>query len=181
MTFPLRLVFLLNALATLVTLAVAIPPAQAVENNLHFGGTLVSDPCDLDPETTDLVVDFGSVIEKDLYLHTRTRSVPFVINMINCDTTLGDSVTLTFKGTENDALPGMLAVTGTATGIAVALEAQDGTPLPFNRATPSFTLTQGNNSIILQAYVMGEPEAITNQAITPGEFSAIATFEMEYD
>ncbi|WNN49339.1 fimbrial protein [Siccibacter colletis] len=178
MTFPLRLAFLLIAL---ITLAVAISPVQAVESNLQFGGTLVSDPCDLDPETTDLEIDFGSVIEKDLYLHTRTQGVPVVINLINCDTTLGDAVSLTFKGTENSALPGMLAVTGTAAGIGIALETQDGSPLPFNRATPSMTLAQGNNSIALRAYVTGEPEAIKNQTMTPGDFSAIATFEMEYN
>lgn len=178
--FPLRKTLLLNAVATLFTLAV-VSPVKAVDNNLHFSGTLVSDPCDLDPETTDLVVEFGSVIEKYLYQNTRTHSVPFTINFINCDTSLGDSVTLTFKGTENDALPGMLAVTGTATGIAVALESQDGTPLPFNRATPWYALTPGDNSIVLRAYVTGEPDAIKNKAITPGEFTAIATFEMAYE
>lgn len=157
-----------------------IAPAQAIENNLNFSGTLVSEPCDLDPMTTDIKVDFGTVIEKYLYLNTRTGSKPFTINLTNCDTTLGNQVTMTFSGTESTTLPGLLAVTGSATGIAIGMEAQDGTQLPFNVAIPQMKLTDGTNSLVFQAYVEGEPDAIKNMVIIPGEFSAISTFAIDY-
>lgn len=156
-----------------------IAPVGAAENNLKFGGTLVSDPCELDPATSELTVDFGTVIKKGLYLHERTNAVPFTINLIGCDTALGNKVTITLSGTESTALPGALAVAG-ATGIAIGLENAGGTPLAFNQPTPVYTLASGTNSFTLQAYVAGEPDAIQTQSITTGDFNATATFEMAY-
>lgn len=156
-----------------------IAPVGAVENNLKFGGTLVSDPCELDPATSELSVDFGTVIKKGLYLHERTNAVPFTINLIECDTAQGNQVTITFSGKESVALPGALAVTGT-TGIAIGLENTNGTPQVLNQPTPVYTLANGTNSFTLQAYVAGEPDAIQARSITSGDFSATATFEMAY-
>lgn len=170
----------LCALILMLLAASATRDAQALENNLHFSGALVSEPCNLEPQDSELSVSFGSVVEKYLYLNTRTKSVPFTINLKDCDTRLGDKVVLTFKGTENGALPGLLAVTGSATGIAIGMETSDGTALPFNQPTPEYTLTNGANSLVLQAYVQGEPEAIAQQKITPGDFTAAATFELAY-
>lgn len=168
-------------LLTCMTLLCGLPGAvEASEDNMNFNGTLVSDPCELDPTTSDVVVDFKSVIEKDIYLYTRTASIPFNINLTGCDTSLGNVVTFTFKGTEDTALAGDLAVTGTAKGIAIGLENEDGVRIPLNQASPELTLAAGSNSFIFKAYVIGESEAITNQTITPGDFSATATFEMAY-
>lgn len=165
---------------TVVALSLTASAAQAVDNNLQFSGTLVSEPCELDPQTTDLRVDFKSIVEKDLYLNTRTRSEAFTINLLGCDTTQGNLATLTFRGTESTALPGKLAVDNTTAGIAIGLENQDGSPLTLNQPSPEMTLAQGTNSLTFQAYVMGEPEAIQKQSIAPGEFTATATFEITY-
>jgi type 1 fimbria pilin len=164
----------------LLNIAICIAPAQAVENNLKFSGQLVSEPCDLDPNTTDITVPFGTIIEKDLYLHTRTKGKPFTINLINCDISLGKTVTLKFAGVENSALPGYLAIDGTATGVAIGMESEHGTPLPFNQPTPDISLITGTSSFTLLAFVIGEPQAIQNQSITPGDFTATATFELMY-
>ena len=55
-------------IASVLAITGVLSQAQAVENNLNFSGTLVSEPCDLDPSTTDITVDFKSVVEKYLYL-----------------------------------------------------------------------------------------------------------------
>jgi len=157
-----------------------VKEAQALDNNLHFSGALVSEPCNLDPQTSDISVDFGTVVEKYLYQNTRTLGVPFVVNLTDCDISLGNKVTMTFKGTENSALPGLLVTTGAATGIAIGMETPEGTALPFNEPTPEYALATGSNQFTLQAYVQGEPAAITQQTITPGDFSAAATFELAY-
>lgn len=154
--------------------------AMAVENNLKFNGTLVSEPCDLDPATSDLTVDFKSVIKKYLYINNRTESIPFTINLINCDISMGSSVIFTFKGAESQSLPGTLSVSGSASGIAIGMETQQGVAIPFNQPTPATTLVNGNNTLIFGAYVAGEPDAIKNQTIAAGNFTAIATFEMNY-
>lgn len=168
------------ALSVALLAAINVNEAQALDNNLHFSGTLVSEPCNLDPQTSDITVDFSSVVEKYLYQNTRTLGVPFVVNLTDCDISLGNKVTMTFKGTESSVLPGLLAVTGTAKGIAIGMETPEGTKLPFNQPTPEYALVTGSNQFILHAYVQGEPVAIAQQTITPGDFSATATFELAY-
>lgn len=172
--------FIFTGLACVIFIFAATSPARAVDDNLKFGGTLVSEPCELDPATTDLEVDFRSVVQKSLYLYGRTSSIPFTINLINCDIALANSVTMTFTGTESTNLPGLLAVTGTATGIAIGMEDQAGIPIPFNEATKPLALEAGTTSFTFMAYVEGEPDAIANQSIVPGTFSAIATIEIAY-
>lgn len=164
----------------LLCLLASATPAQAIDENLKFSGTLVSEPCELDPQTTSLAVDFKSVVVKNLYQYTRTNSVPLTINLTGCDTSLGSLVTITFTGTESTALPGLLAVEGAATGIAIGMENQDATRLPLNSPSPQLTLAEGTNSFTINAYVTGEPAAIANKTITPGDFTATATFEIAY-
>lgn len=163
----------------LITIVLPVQSAKAIENNLHFSGNLVSEPCKPDPLTNDLTVSFGTVIEKSIYLNTRTDDATFTINLLECDTSMGRSVVLTFRGTESDALPGDLAVTG-VTGIAIGLENPDGTPLQLNKPAPQLPLSDGSNSFTFKAYVTGEPTAIQEHSITAGDFSATATFEMAY-
>lgn len=170
----------LYALGIVMAMGSGIRSAQAIDNNLHFSGTLVSEPCNLDPQTSDILVDFGSIVDKYLYANARTKSIPFVVKLTDCDTSLGNKATLTFKGTENTALPGLLAVTGAATGIAIGMEASDGSALPFNAPTPEYTLAKGTNSFTLGVYVQAEPLAIAQQTITQGDFTATATFELAY-
>lgn len=155
--------------------------ACAKDNNLHFDGTLVAEPCVLDPKTTDITLDFGTVIDKYLYLNTRTHSQPFSINLKECDTSLGDSVVFTFKSTESNELPGLLALTrGTASGIAIGLERSDGTKIEVNKPTKGFALNSGVTTLNFRGYVQREPTALRQHTIGRGEFIAIATFEIEY-
>lgn len=168
--------------ATAVILLLNILPcgAQAIDNNLNFNGTLVSEPCDPDPRTTNFVVDFGTVVKKSLYLNTRTESTPFSINLLNCDTAISQSVVFTFTGSESTVLPGMLAVANPVAGIVIGLESADGKSLPVNQPAPALSLAQGTNSFHFNAYVSAEPEAIKNQTIITGQFSATATVEIAY-
>jgi type 1 fimbria pilin len=171
----------LTTSGSLLALMLMISQTLAKDNNLNFDGTLVADPCVLDPKTTDISLDFGTVIDKYLYLNTRTHSKPFVINLIECDTRLGDSVLMTFKGTESKELPGLLALTkGPASGIAIGMELDDGKPLPFNKVTPGFALKDDTTTLRFHGYVQGEPTALKNRSIGRGEFTAVATFEIEY-
>jgi type 1 fimbria pilin len=166
-----------------VALALALMPGggQAKDNNLHFDGTLVADPCVLDPKTTEIEVPFGTIVDKYLYLNTRTHSEPFTINLIECDTRLGNSVVVTFRGTESRELPGLLALTGgPASGVAIGLETAGGQALPFNKPVPAMALSDGLTALQFQGYVQGEPTALKNHGIVRGDFKAVATFEIAY-
>ncbi|MFS7243196.1 fimbrial protein [Serratia proteamaculans] len=156
--------------------------AQASANdNLRFDGALVAEPCELDPKTTDIALDFGPVVDKYLYLNIRTPSKPVTIRLLGCDLSLGKTVSLTFSGSVSPELPGLLALTkGTAGGIAIGMELPDGSPLPLNKATPLLTLMAGGTTLTLMNYVQGEPVALKNHGIVSGDFSAVATFTLTY-
>lgn len=159
-----------------------IMPAMAAEN-MRLHGALVAEPCTLLPEDESVQLDFGTVIDKYLYLNTRTHSKPFQLRLMDCDTSLGKTLKITFSGTESVALPGLLVPDGgsEAKGIAIGLETHDGQALALNQQSPSQEIMDGSNIITLQAYVKGEPEAITNKAIERGVFTAVATFSLEYE
>jgi type 1 fimbria pilin len=156
--------------------------AQAsTTDNLRFDGALVAEPCELDPKTTDISLDFGTVIDKYLYLNTRTPSKPVTIRLLGCDLSLGKTVTLTFNGTASQALPGLLALSaGRAGGIAIGMELPDGSSLPINQAAPLQSLMAGGTTLTLMSYVQGEPAALKNHGIVTGDFSSMATFTLNY-
>lgn len=155
-----------------------IRTATALDNNLQIGGTLVAEPCNIDSDVP-LEVDFGTVIIKGLYSNIRTAPAPFIINLTECDISLGKDVTLLFRGNENLALPGLLAADAMA-GIAIGIEQPDGKALPVNQMTPAYKLQNGTTSIALQAYVEAEPQTITDHSLVPGDFTATATIEVAY-
>jgi len=164
----------------IIALLMINTPSGKTADNIRYSGNLVAEPCTLLPADENIVVDFGTIINKYLYLYHRTKSQPFELHLTECDTSLGKLLKATFSGKESTALPGLLALDG-ARGIAIGLETQDGEVLPLNQQMRGQEITDGDNTIILQAYVQGEPEAIANKTITQGDFTAIATFTLDYE
>ncbi len=151
---------------------------------VDFDGTLIEDACDVYPGDEAIELDFGTIINKYLYLNTRTHSQPFAIRLINCDLSLGHEVKVTFLGTESAALPGRLALDGgsQAKGVAVGLETSSGIALTINNGVYTQALYTGNNNVLnLQAYVEGEPLALQNKSLVLGSWSATATFKLDYE
>lgn len=164
-------------------MAVPLPTLAAGDNNVYLYGTLAAEPCVIQPGDEEIPLDFGTIIDKYLYLNTRTLGQAFEIRLKECDLTQGKTVSVNFTGTESSALPGLLALDGssTATGIAIGFETQSAQPLPLNQASNKSLLQEGNNTIALKAYVQGEPGALRDQSIKRGPFSAVATFHLEYE
>jgi type 1 fimbria pilin len=161
---------------------VVIQPSLAADN-MRFHGALVAEPCIIPPGDEKILLDFGTVIDKYLYLNTRTNSQPFEIRLTECDLSLGKTVKVTFSGKENLNLPGLLALEAgsQANGIGIGMETEDGTPLLLNKQGPGYKLVSGANTLTIRAYVKGEPKAIADQTIERGPFNAIATFSLEYE
>ena len=155
--------------------------AQA--DNVRLHGALVAEPCVIAPGDENVRLDFGTVIDKYLYANERTHGQAFDIRLGECVLSLGKTVKVTFSGTENQSLKGLLAIEGSsqASGIAIGMETQGGQPLPLNKAGEGYRLVAGNNTLTVLAYVQGEPEAIARRTIERGPFSAIATFRLEYE
>jgi len=170
-------ILLLGAIALISNMKV-----QA-EDNMHFYGNLVQEPCVISDKDANIPLDFGAVIDKELYTHTRTSGQPFTIHLSECDLSIGKTVKITFLGEENNKITGLLEIAknSQASGIAIGMETLKGVLLPINKVGEKYTLEGGSNSITLMAYLQGEPDAIKNHTIERGPFNAIATFNLEYE
>ncbi|HDX4396466.1 TPA: type 1 fimbrial protein [Enterobacter bugandensis] len=157
--------------------------AKATENNVHLTGALVAQPCVIPPGEENIPVEFGTVVDKYLYANERTKSEEFAIHLTECDPDVAQRVKVTFGGTPNTALPGLLALDGgsEAKGVALGLETEDGTALVLNENTTAVLVTEGEMQLRYRAYVQGEPAAIAAHSIGLGEFRATATFSLEYE
>ncbi|AHG21887.1 exotoxin [Chania multitudinisentens RB-25] len=169
--------------ARLLCMLVALPGLSLAADNLRFKGALVAEPCTLRVADENLSVDFDVIVDKYLYRNGRTLGQPLVLHLNDCDISLGNMVKLTFSGIENTKLHGLLAISGASqtSGIAIGIETTQGNLVALNTASYNQGLVAGNNTLNLRAYVQGEPEAITKKTITPGNFSASATFLLEYE
>lgn len=175
--------FRLMLLAVCIAANVSSFQVRAADNNVKFRGTLVAEPCVIPPGNENIPLDFGTVIDKYLYANGRTKSEPFAITLAECDPAIAGTVRVTFTGTPSTALPDLLALDAgsTASGIAIGLEAEDGTPQPLNKPSVALPLTPGTMALNWQAYVQGEPDAVAARNITRGPFTATATFSLDYE
>lgn len=158
--------------------------STAFSANVEFDGTLIEDACDVYPGDESIELDFGTIVDRYLYLNTQTNSQPFTIRLINCDLALGHEVKVTFMGSESLALPGLLALDAgsQAKGVAVGIESISGTAIKINSGSYTQRLSTGNsNDLRFQAYVKGEPLALQNQSLVLGSWSASATFKLDYE
>lgn len=175
-----------NSLRLLIVMGLFLLPVAGGQvanaaDNLQIKGVLVNEPCVLDPEGNTLTVDFRTVIKKGLYKDKRTPAIPFTIRLTECDTSIGKEVTLKLAGNESTALPGFLTTQGAgSTGIAIGLETPDKTPIAVNQETAAYALQDNVTEIHLQAFVEAEPDAIKNQTLVAGDFSATATINVSY-
>lgn len=156
--------------------------APAAEDNVHFSGALVSEPCTLPDADTDIKLDFGTVIEKYLYQYQRIKSQAFSIHLKDCDPTIMNSVSVTFEGTSDTELTTMLApdASSTAKGIAIGIELLDGTPLAINEDSPNIVLANGTNVLTFNAFVQAKPTYLANKSLAAGEFTATVNFLLSY-
>ncbi|WP_340621626.1 fimbrial protein [Xenorhabdus siamensis] len=155
-----------------------------LRQNVRITMTVLAPPCVIKPEDKVIEVNFGNIINRDLYLHHRTPSQQLRLHLEECDPRVAQTVKIRFVGQESREQPGLLAFGhgSSASGAAIGMEKLDGTPLPFNK-TAQFRLsdTSSNNVIPFQAYVKADPSALLQNKIGVGEFNAMATFELSYE
>ncbi|WP_369308848.1 fimbrial protein [Providencia rettgeri] len=155
----------------------------AVPDNLRITGNLVEEPCIILPGDENIQMEFFDTPEKNFYSYGKTQSKEFVIKLVECDTTLGKRVEVTFSGTPSLALPGFLALSAgsVASGFAIGLQNADKSPLNIEEKGAKITLQDGINQLRFYAYLKGEPDAIANKSIKVGPYSAVATFKLDYE
>lgn len=156
--------------------------------DVTFEGKLLDRPCRLDPAT-----GIQDVVFQETPQHTfntfpgRGYTERFQVRLINCyDGTLGKLVTLTFHGAEESQLPGYLSVSGTNAGnLGIGVVDTDGKSLlklndiHNNRAGERVTGTE--LTLSFGAFVQSTPDARAERRVVAGNYSATATFELNYN
>lgn len=157
--------------------------SEQPQDNLIFSGSLVALPCILAEGKNTVELGFGTIAEKTFYYNDKVNTRPFKLELAECDLDVGNYVRIYFTGMKNSALPSLLALdpSSGAAGIAVGFQTEDGQPLPLEKETSKYLLKSGDNVITFNAYLKGEPEAVAKQNIVVGDFTATATFNLEYE
>ncbi len=165
----------------LLTLGMMSPAFSS--GDILVRGYLVGEPCTLMEEDESIVVEFGTVIDKYLYLNTKTHPESFQIRLIDCDLTDSPKVKVMFSGAENSSLPGYLALDSgsMASSVAIGILDENSELIPINSETKLYPLTDETNTLNFKGFVIGEPDAIKNKTIALGPFSATAIFTLIYD
>jgi type 1 fimbria pilin len=154
------------------------------DENIKFSGTLVALPCSIPESDQSIPVNFDTVNAHALYLEQAMPRVPFILHLVDCDTSIAGKVSVTFTGTEDPELPGFLGLESSqsgASGVAIGLESKDGNKITLNKSTPDYALNQEDNELTFKAYIIGEPVALKHQNIKTGKFNATATMELNYE
>ncbi|EBN7971165.1 type 1 fimbrial protein [Salmonella enterica] len=166
-----------------VAAGVSLPALADVD----FTGNLLDRPCQVDPASSSQEVLFLDTAVP-LYQVTPGRSSqkPFVIRLINCHaTTVGKTVKLVFSGQGEPALPGYLAVTGVNNGyLGIGIVDTDSSTLlkpgDVHHLGAGDTVTGDTVTLNFKAYVQASPQAIVQRSVQPGDYSATATFTLNY-
>lgn len=155
--------------------------------DMAFTGTLLDRPCQLDPTSvTQDVVFMQTALPQFHNAPGRSPEKRFPIRLLNCRAaSIGKIVKVVFSGEAEQGLPGALKVNGVNAGrLAIQLVDVDGqTPLALGDAH-----RVGNGDVIsaevvtlnFSAYVQATPEALAEKSVQAGDYSAIATFEINY-
>ncbi|MFP2428879.1 fimbrial protein [Enterobacter ludwigii] len=162
--------------AVLLCGALAALPAQA-DTDVEFSGTLVADPCLVDTDSQEQEIDFGNIVSKTFISHESTAPKDFRIHLLECDVTLGTQVSVAFLGDESLTQPGAFAVSGDAKGIAVRIEDAEGRTVTPNREYVAAELLPGETILTYRARIT----ATDVSEVTEGEFTAVATFALDWE
>lgn len=176
-------IFVMSSLLLVLTAALSSVSYSESSNEIKYSGTLIALPCTVEPSEQNDWVDFGQNINtKDLYNGLRVdREVEFYLK--DCDTSLGNSISAKFTG--NATADGLLNVDvgSEASGIVIGLETMSGKPLPINgsKVEPIYPIKDGDMTVTLRSYLIGDAQAIENKTMEPGWFNATLTYTLVYE
>ncbi|WP_449556081.1 fimbrial protein [Huaxiibacter chinensis] len=173
----------MNTFLTLTGLTALMVAASATlaADNMILTGTLRAHACSLHPDDNTINVVFGELGTRDLYLNGGTREQPFSIRLLDCNPAVANEVQITFDGQRNPFIPGSLALNSGSAASGVAIIISDANKHQLNPGTAlTLPVIAGNNTLLFHRRLQVEPDALNNEGIISGNFSANATFTLFY-
>jgi len=160
--------------------------ADQGHGKVTFTGAIIDAPCSISPESSDQTVELGQISNVALKNGGQSNPRPFSIDLENCSFEADDEgnpqknkVAVTFTGMESSSVDGLLGITGTAKGAAVAITDGAGDVIKLGQPTKDQVLQNGNNTLQFSAYLQGA--SASEASIVPGDFQAVADFTLAYN
>lgn len=166
---------------TMATAATTVPGGT-----VHFTGQIVNAACAVSAGSTDQTVNLGQYRTANFTaVGDRSGTVPFKIQLQDCDTSVSTQASVAFSGTADSTDTTVLNVgnisggaSGSASGVGIEIADQLGKVLTPNGSVYSTAqnLIDGVNVLNFTARYKS-----TAAAVTPGQADADATFTMQYN
>nr|WP_319554083.1 fimbrial protein [uncultured Vibrio sp.] len=179
-------VFAATAIAlTLSTSAFAatIEGAEAVGGVVHFTGFITDSTCAVNGQDNpfDESLDLGTYLTTDFAAAGDvSTSVPLNLSLTECpDSVSGVSLRITSNENADDYASDYAIAGGdnAATGVAIRLNDDEGTPIPYGEESKTWTVTDGAADVVVEAqYVATDDDA----KMTAGNANLNATFAINY-
>ncbi|APC14115.1 MULTISPECIES: fimbrial protein [Providencia] len=151
--------------------------------SVNYDGTLVNLACVIDDETP-IEVNMGSIIDKQIYLHGHSVNKKFNLILKDCDPMLANSIVITLNGSSGNVTPdGYLKFdTGSeAKGAVIGIADDKLSRVQIGKKLSPRLTESGTMSVPLYAFVQGTPEAIQNNSITLGQFTATLFYTINFE
>lgn len=163
------------------SLLMVLCSASFGDNKVKYEGTLISLPCTID-EDTPTVVEFGVIVDKQLYLHEKTSPKPFSIILQDCDASIANTISLSVQGAAGNVTSDgylMLNPSSTAKGVVIGLMDNSGKRIPINSVLSPVAISNGSMAIQLNAFVKIDSQ--NEREITPGEFNSVLYYTLDFN
>lgn len=147
------------------------------DTDVVFDGVLIAEPCSISSSSEEQVVDFKNIPSKTFISNKRTVPEKFGIMLKDCDLSLGQTVTVSFKGSESGNAAGNFATVGDAKGISIALEDSKGNSIHPNQPAKAVSLDEGDTLLEYYAYIQADDYS----RVDYGDFTSSVTFSFEYE
>lgn len=155
--------------------------ASADTGTINFQGEITNSACSLGGGQlgTNMIVPLGSISTNQFAaVGDQGPKVDFTISLLGCDTSVLQTVSISFQPAAGSVVPtGLLSLEsgGGAQGVAIGIDGPSGTPVVVGGAAIPFALVSGTNNLNFKAYY----EAV-DATVTAGPANGRATFELTY-
>lgn len=159
--------------------------ADQGHGKVNFKGSIIDTPCNVHPDSVDQTVDLGQISNRALAKSGKSELRQFTIKLENCDfgsPAAKNKVTTTFNGAvvagTNSKL---LNISGSAAGAGVGIQTYQGEDVVMGKPTTGVELAgNGDNELKFAGFLQGLSSNDVDVPVVPGDFTAVANFQLAY-
>ena len=157
--------------------------AQSTGGQIEFSGSITDTSCDIDSTSANQIVDLGKWASSYFTgAGSETTKTAFHIKVKDCPSTV-TTVSVLFDGTRDTNNSDLLAINGTASGVAIKLYEDDkSTPVDLGAVSRGHSVTAGASGAATgTADLEFFADYVSTSAVSAGSANGTANFNMVYN